>query len=451
MQETILPLWRQGILQEQTAFPPRSAFMLEPRNDSDRKLEAESDLSSSLLPPTDEPVNVWQQRCQYKLVFAAKVFTLGIFLFAATALVANIAVMVGGIIINDSHQRDVPLMLTLSLDDDTAKKITPVDHLAQVFNIDPDDVEVAVFRWPEDRYQDNKDYDDGNDDVPSDISMQLHLSKNDGTDDGSTEGKNFWLRFSKPSNRETKYLRSSISYGEERQTLSPSTATVNSAFVDSEKVVESGWKDFLCDKIIEAFPETFQGAARRVCQLSHSEEIVTTKEENNNSTATVNSAVVDSEKATVSEWKDFFCDKIMEAFPETFQGAARRICQLPHSEEIVMTKKENNDSTATILGNDRDQYGCITSAGYSWCQTLNQCHRPWETVCESSDGNGHGGFVKDSLLGNDRDEYGCDRSAGYSWCETSNSCHRAWETSCGSDDNDNDNNGIDVLPIVKVA
>lgn len=37
-------------------------------------------------------------------------------------------------------------------------------------------------------------------------------------------------------------------------------------------------------------------------------------------------------------------------------------------------------------------------------------------------------------LGADPDEHGCLLSAGYSWCEYSNECHRSWEESCGSED-----------------
>jgi len=33
------------------------------------------------------------------------------------------------------------------------------------------------------------------------------------------------------------------------------------------------------------------------------------------------------------------------------------------------------------LGGDRDSYGCIMSAGYQWCETLNKCVRSWETPC----------------------------------------------------------------------
>jgi hypothetical protein len=35
----------------------------------------------------------------------------------------------------------------------------------------------------------------------------------------------------------------------------------------------------------------------------------------------------------------------------------------------------------TLVGSDRDEHGCIGSAGYSWCDNLKECIRPWETVC----------------------------------------------------------------------
>lgn len=36
---------------------------------------------------------------------------------------------------------------------------------------------------------------------------------------------------------------------------------------------------------------------------------------------------------------------------------------------------------APAPGSDRDAYGCIPSAGYSWCAALNKCIRPWEETC----------------------------------------------------------------------
>merc|ERR1711957_803651 len=36
------------------------------------------------------------------------------------------------------------------------------------------------------------------------------------------------------------------------------------------------------------------------------------------------------------------------------------------------------------VGCDRDENGCIPSAGYSWCELKKECIKPWETPCEES-------------------------------------------------------------------
>ena len=33
-------------------------------------------------------------------------------------------------------------------------------------------------------------------------------------------------------------------------------------------------------------------------------------------------------------------------------------------------------------GSDWDTHGCINSAGYIWCEILNECLRTWVTACE---------------------------------------------------------------------
>lgn len=38
---------------------------------------------------------------------------------------------------------------------------------------------------------------------------------------------------------------------------------------------------------------------------------------------------------------------------------------------------DNTDKTK-ILGADKDEFGCVGSAGYSWCARTKQCERPWE-------------------------------------------------------------------------
>jgi flagellar basal body-associated protein FliL len=51
-----------------------------------------------------------------------------------------------------------------------------------------------------------------------------------------------------------------------------------------------------------------------------------------------------------------------------------------------VTHKANtatNTIPNNILGGDRDEHGCIGSAGYSWCEKKNKCLRQWEEECES--------------------------------------------------------------------
>lgn len=31
-----------------------------------------------------------------------------------------------------------------------------------------------------------------------------------------------------------------------------------------------------------------------------------------------------------------------------------------------------------LVGGDRDEHGCIATAGYQWCGRTQQCERPWE-------------------------------------------------------------------------
>ena len=36
------------------------------------------------------------------------------------------------------------------------------------------------------------------------------------------------------------------------------------------------------------------------------------------------------------------------------------------------------------VGADRDEHGCILSAGYSWCEARQTCLRPWEEYCTNT-------------------------------------------------------------------
>ncbi|MFH1134331.1 MAG: hypothetical protein V1735_07645 [Nanoarchaeota archaeon] len=39
-----------------------------------------------------------------------------------------------------------------------------------------------------------------------------------------------------------------------------------------------------------------------------------------------------------------------------------------------------------IVGGDRDEHGCIGSAGYTWCKEKQKCIRPWEETCAETGG-----------------------------------------------------------------
>ncbi|MCK5107595.1 MAG: hypothetical protein KAQ83_02620 [Nanoarchaeota archaeon] len=53
-----------------------------------------------------------------------------------------------------------------------------------------------------------------------------------------------------------------------------------------------------------------------------------------------------------------------------------------------------------IVGNDKDEYGCIGSAGYQYCPELEKCVRVWEEPCPSlqlpENTSGHGLAINQS-------------------------------------------------------
>ena len=39
-----------------------------------------------------------------------------------------------------------------------------------------------------------------------------------------------------------------------------------------------------------------------------------------------------------------------------------------------------------IVGGDKDEHGCIGSAGYTWCELKQECLRVWEETCYNAEG-----------------------------------------------------------------
>lgn len=49
---------------------------------------------------------------------------------------------------------------------------------------------------------------------------------------------------------------------------------------------------------------------------------------------------------------------------------------------VYINKNIANPNVSNIVGGDKDEHGCIGSAGYSWCAVKNKCLRTWEEKCE---------------------------------------------------------------------
>ena len=79
-----------------------------------------------------------------------------------------------------------------------------------------------------------------------------------------------------------------------------------------------------------------------------------------------------------------------------------------------------------LVGGDKDEHGCIGSAGYTWCEPKQKCLREWEEPC----GDAAAATTTEMMPGSDKDEHGCIGSAGYTWCEPKQKCLREWEESC---------------------
>jgi len=58
-------------------------------------------------------------------------------------------------------------------------------------------------------------------------------------------------------------------------------------------------------------------------------------------------------------------NQVMESYPR----------QCRHGEQTF------TEDIKQIVGGDKDEHGCIGSAGYSWCERKNKCLRVWEEPC----------------------------------------------------------------------
>jgi starvation-inducible outer membrane lipoprotein len=59
----------------------------------------------------------------------------------------------------------------------------------------------------------------------------------------------------------------------------------------------------------------------------------------------------------------------------------------------VQTPKDR-EPAPSLVGADRDEHGCIGSAGYSWCSREASCVRPWELAQQKGFANSAEDFKK---------------------------------------------------------
>ena len=59
------------------------------------------------------------------------------------------------------------------------------------------------------------------------------------------------------------------------------------------------------------------------------------------------------------------------------QDSAKPELRLVKFDDLAMPEN-NAEEGAAIVGSDKDEHGCIPSAGYLWCEKSGQCERPWE-------------------------------------------------------------------------
>lgn len=82
--------------------------------------------------------------------------------------------------------------------------------------------------------------------------------------------------------------------------------------------------------------------------------------------------------------EDKNCVKEGEKVVAEIGGSVRECCPglKPFSElgsfDAAICSRENKE----IVGDDRDEHGCIGSAGYQWCEEKQKCLRSWEESCD---------------------------------------------------------------------
>ncbi|OLQ11266.1 hypothetical protein AK812_SmicGene4945 [Symbiodinium microadriaticum] len=99
---------------------------------------------------------------------------------------------------------------------------------------------------------------------------------------------------------------------------------------------------------------------------------------------------------------------------------ARSTCVRPSEVDMLSAASFEAACTLPRVGGDKDEHGCIPSAGYRWCEQKSQCVRPWERGWKTE--SAFNTACRLPTLGGDKDVHGCIPSAGYRWCAKTLGC-----------------------------
>ena len=100
--------------------------------------------------------------------------------------------------------------------------------------------------------------------------------------------------------------------------------------------------------------------------------------------------------------------------------------------EADTVEEEEEEEAATLVGGDRDENDCCASCGYSWCESSGKCVRTWEEegCLDATAAPTAGAGAAPALIGGPEADHGCVTGGGYSWCDSLGACLRPWEKKC---------------------
>jgi len=84
----------------------------------------------------------------------------------------------------------------------------------------------------------------------------------------------------------------------------------------------------------------------------------------------------------------------------------QHVAAISNPAKRTATEPGERPETAENVGGDRDEHGCIGSAGYQWCESKKKCLRTWEEDCP--DANGHQSSGSDEEEDEEVDEHEAD-------------------------------------------